>query len=159
MAELPIANLAALLANINRDPKKGKPFSASDFLIFQEKEHTKPVLSAEVAAVALQLRHEGTAPPILLAAWQQVLASAQESAKVPSIRALKSDDGRVWVFCPTWEGGRNIRGGLVTVTANAAGCVVLRDIDRNLATYKVQVPKRPLCGWLEAGLLLVGSED
>lgn len=158
MAELPIANLCALTGNINRDPKKGKPFSASDFALFREAERPKAELAPEVAAVALALRHEDLAPPIVLAAWPQILASATESAQPPSVRALRSDDGRVWVLAPTWE-GRHCRGGLVAVTASAHGRYVLRDIDRPLATYVLQVPQRPHAGWLEGGLLLVAAES
>lgn len=156
MAELPTASLSALTANINKDPKKGKPFSASDFTIFREVEESKAVLSPEVAAVALALRHENQAPPILLTVWPQVLASATESTKPPSVRALRSDDGNVWVVAPTWE-GRNCRGGLVAVTACAAGTSVLRDIDRPLATYTFELPRRPHAAWVEAGLLLVAA--
>ncbi len=157
LQELPVASLSALTANINRDPKKGKAFAPADFALFREREAQQAQLSPEVAAVALALRHEDQAPPVLLAAWTEVLASATESAQVPPVRALRSDDGRVWVLAPSWE-GRNIRGGLVMTTGCAHGTVTLRDIDRNLATYAVQVPKRPLAGWLEAGLLLVCGE-
>ena len=158
MAELPIANLAALTGNINRDPKKGKPFSAMDFALFRDAERPKAELAPEVAAVALALRHEDVAPPIVLAAWPQILASATETAAPPSVRALRSDDGRVWVLAPAWE-GRHCRGGLVAVTASAHGRVVLRDIDRPLATYVLQVPQRPHAAWLEGGLLLMAAES
>lgn len=154
LAELPVASLAALTANINRDPKKGKPFTPADFALFREREAPSARLPPEVAATALALRHEGTAPPIILAAWHEVLASANEAARPPSVRALRSDDDRVWVLCPVWE-GQNIRGGLVATCGNAAGCFTLRDIDRPLATYVVQVPQRNVPGWLESGLLLV----
>jgi len=36
--ELPVAQLAALLANVNRDPKKGKPFAINDFALFGERD-------------------------------------------------------------------------------------------------------------------------
>lgn len=158
MAELPLANLCALTANINRDPSKGKAFSANDFVIFRETERQKAVLPPEVAATALALRHEDKAPPILLAAWPQILASATDSAKVPSVRALTSDDGTVWVLAPAWE-GRHCRGGLVGVTASAYGRITVRDLDRPLATYELQVPKRPHAAWLEGGLLLMAAES
>lgn len=158
MAELPVANLCALTGNINRDPKKGKPFSATDFALFRDAERPQAQLSPAVAAVALALRHEDLAPPILLAAWSQILASATDAAPVPSVRALKNDAGTVWVLAPTWE-GKHVRGGLVAVTACAAGRTVMRDIDRPLATYVLDVPKRPLAGWLEGGLLLLAAEN
>ena len=53
LAELPIAALQALTANINRDPKKSKPFTALDFAMFRERESDDKVLTPEVAATAL----------------------------------------------------------------------------------------------------------
>lgn len=156
LAELPVASLAALTANINRDPAKGKPFAPGDFALFREREEAKATLSPEVAATALALRHEEKLPSIVLCAWSEILASSNETAQPPSVRALRSDDERVVVLCPSWE-GRNIRGGLVAVRS-VSGPVLVRDIDRPLATYLLQVPKRPLAGWLEAGLLLVSGE-
>lgn len=156
LAELPVASLAALTANINRDFKKGKPFAPADFALFREKDKPTAELSAEVAATALALRHEGKLPPIMLTAWQQILASATESTTPPSVRALHSDDGSVWVLCPTWD-GKHCRGGLVAVQGQIGGPKVLRDLDRPLATYVLQIPSRPLAGWLEAGLLLVAG--
>jgi hypothetical protein len=155
LAELPVAALQALTANINRDPKKSKPFTALDFAMYRErKQDEESGLPADVAAVALALRHEDKASPILLAAWPAILKAATTDAKQPDVRALSSDDESVWVLCPRWEGA-NIRGGLVAVSACKHGSIKLRDIDRPLATYTVNVPRRPLAGWLEAGLLLV----
>ena len=157
LAELPIAALQALTANINRDPKKSKPFTALDFAMYrQQKEEQDAGLPPEVAAVALALRHEGKDAPILLAAWPEILKAATTTAKVPEVRALRSDDEAVWVLCPAWEGS-NIRGGLVAVSACRHGLIKLRDIDRPLATYTVKVPRRPLAGWLESGLLLAAE--
>jgi len=156
LQELPVASLAALTANINRDPKKGKPFAPADFALFREQEKPSAELPADVAATALALRHEGKLPTIVLTAWPQVLASANESATPPSVRALHSDDRRVWVLCPTWD-GKHCRGGLVAVDGRISGPILLRDLDRPLATYVLQIPVRPLVGWLEAGLLLVAG--
>lgn len=157
LQELPMAAAQALFANANRDPKRGKPFAPKDFCLFaQRDEEQRPQVPPEVAAVALALRHEGKAPPIVIAAWPQLIAGASATAKVPSVRALRSDDDRVWVLCPSWE-GQNIRGGLVATCGNAAGRIILRDLDRPLATYEVQIPRRPLAGWLESGLLLAGA--
>lgn len=155
LGELPIAALQALTANINRDPKKTKPFTAMDFAMYRERNRDDETgLPADVAAVALALRHENQASPILLAAWPAILKAATTEAKMPDVRALRSDDETVWVLCPRWEGA-NIRGGLVAVSACKHGSIKLRDIDRPLATYSVNVPRRQLAGWLEAGLLLV----
>lgn len=103
--------------------------------------------------MALALRAERKDSPILLAAWDKVLASTVENAKAPSIRALHSDDRQVWVLCPAWENG-NIRGGLVAVGDAIHGPLRLRDVDRPLSTYDVVLPDRRTFAWLEAGLLL-----
>lgn len=159
LAELPTAQLTALTANINRDSKKqSKPFTANDFALFQgEREDDKP-FRPDVAAVALALRHEGKAPPMLLTCWQQVLASATEHCKPPSPRAWHSDDDAVWVLAPAFEGS-NVRGGLVLVRGPISGSVLLRDLDRPLLTHRVELPKRKGFGWIEAGLLLLGPEN
>lgn len=155
LRELPVAQLAALTANINRDPAKSKPFEAADFCLFRDESNRAPeaVFSPEVAAVALELRHQQRAPSLLLTVWPQVLASSQTPAKVPKVRALRSDDDAVWVLAPQWE-GRNIRGGLVLVRGAISGTLHLRDLDRPLLTYDVVIPRRPDFGWIEAGTLL-----
>ena len=157
LAELPIAALQALTANINRDPKKSKPFTALDFAMFRERESDQKVLSPEVAATALALRAEKKDAPILLAAWDKVLASATTSAKIPEVRALHSDDNQIWILCPTWE-GKNVRAGLIAVADHIFGVVRLRDIDRPLTTYSLNIPDRRTFAWLETGLLLPAAE-
>ena len=157
LQELPVAQLAALLANVNRDPKKGKPFSLNDFTLFGDERKDDSVLTPEVAAVALELRHEEQAPPLLITCWPQVLASVKDGTKVPSPRALRSDDQAVWVLAPKWEGA-NVRGGLVLVKGQISGTIVLRDLDKPLLSYTVKLPERPGFGWMEAGCLLVAQE-
>lgn len=159
LQELPIAALQALHANINRDTKKrSKPFTANDFTIFQREDTNAKVLSAEVAATAMALRAERKDAPILLAAWDKVLASATTDAAPPAIRALRSDDEAVWLLCPSWE-GKNIRAGLIAVGDAVHGRIKLRDVDRPLATYTVEVPDRRTFAWLEAGVLLLAPEN
>ena len=156
MQELPQAQHMALLANINRDPKKAKVFTASDFAMFQQPVKDETKIPAAAAAVALELRHEGKLPEMALAAWPQILANAPENPKIPEIRALHSEDNDVWVLAPTWE-ERNIRGGLVAVGRMLGGPIKLRDLDRPLMTYTLRFPHRPLAGYVEAGLLLVAE--
>lgn len=154
MAEVGVAQLAALTANINRDPKKGKAFTIRDFLVYHEnEENARGRVSAQVAAVALSLRHEKRLPEILLVAWKDVLANAAEGTKPPEQRALHSDCGRVWVLAPSWEGA-NLRGGLVAVHGQLQGRLRLRDVDRPLLSYEVMLPARKCAGWLEAEVLL-----
>jgi hypothetical protein len=73
---------------------------------------------------------------------------------MPEVRALHSDDEAVWVLAPVWEAS-GIRGGLVLVRGQISGVTVLRDMDRPLLTYQLQVPQRPGFGWIEAGCLLL----
>lgn len=152
------AQLCALLANINRDPKKGKPFSMHDFQLFAQEQKQQRVFSAEVAAVALALKHEGRAPKLLISCWSEVLSSAGEGTRMPTTRAFHSDDERVWVLAPVWEGSA-VRGGLVLVQGQVSGTVTVRDIDRPLMTHRLTVPHRPGFGWVEAGCLLLAGED
>lgn len=157
LAELPVAALQALTANINRDTKRRtKPFTPQDFAIFRQPDPAESPLPPNVAAVALALRAERLDSPILLAAWDKVLSSATETGALPTIRALHTDDKLVWIVCPDWE-GRNIRGGLVAVGDNIHGPITVRDIDRPLMTYTVVLPDRRTFAWLEAGLLLKTS--
>lgn len=156
LAELPIASLQALLANINRDPKRGQPFELKDFQLFAKAEQEQAKLPAEVAAVALDLRHQDRAPAVLLTIWPDVLASIKADVKAPAVRALANDAQTVWVLCPAFD-GRHVRGALVMVTGWTSGRVRLRDIDRPLAYYDVTVPRRVPASWIEVGLLLKGE--
>lgn len=155
--ELPTAQLAALLGNINRDPSKGEPFTTSSFCLFAERKQEAP-FAPEVAAVALALRHEEKAPPLLLGVWPQVLESSKDGVEPPKIRALSSDDESVWILAPSWE-RRNIRGGLVLVRGRVSGPMSLRDIDRPLMRYCVELPERKGFGWIEADLLLMPARE
>ena len=158
MQELPIAALQALTANINRDSKKRpQPFTPADFAMFATRDDsTEKVLSPQVAATALALRAEKRDAPILLAAWDKVLASADSTTRPPEVRALHDDTRQVWLLCPQWE-GRNIRAGLLAVGDAIHGPITLRDVDRPLATYRITLPNRRTFAWLEAGILLVAA--
>lgn len=87
--------------------------------------------------------------------WADAIATATEHTPTPSPRALVSDDGAVWLVAPQWE-GVNIRA-LVCVADAISGPIVVRDIDRHLLTYTVQIPRRAsaAAGWIEAGHLLI----
>lgn len=154
MAELPVAQLTALMANVNRD-SKAPAFSTEQFCFYREAPEPDG-LSAETAAVALALRHEGRCPQLVLAAWPQVLEAAKQSAAPPAIRALHSEDGTIWVLAPRWESG-NVRGGLVAVRGQIDGTVELRELDRPLIRHRLRIPKRHGFGWLESDLLLVAA--
>ena len=161
LAELPTAQLMALTANLNRDPKrKTEPFTAADFCCFRERERPEDAFTPEVAAVALELRAENAAPPLLLAVWPQILASSK-NGPIPEpleTRAYRTDDEAVWVLAPKWE-GRHCRGGLVLVRGRVIGEVTVRDVDKPLITHRLMVPERQGAGWIEAGCLLLAAES
>ena len=144
------------MANINRDPKKSQSFSTEQFCFYRDTTRQDKGISAETAAVALALRHEDRCPPLVIAAWPQILDAAKDGVPVPSVRALHSEDGSVWVLAPRWESG-NCRGGLVVVRGKIAGSVELRELDRPLMRHRLKLPERKGYGWLESDLLLVAE--
>jgi hypothetical protein len=154
---MPLAQLTALTANINRDSKKApKPFAIQDFCLFADQKRKNDQFPPEAAAIALELRRSGECPEALIGCWPAVLAAADQAVKMPTVRVLWSDDRAVAILAPVWE-GKNIRG-TVVVSAVVRGTVVLRDRDRPLLTYKVQVPERGHFAYVAAGeLLLAGT--
>jgi len=153
--DLPFARFQSLFFNSKRDSKT-KPFEFDTFLTYRApNQDTSKQITAATAAVLLSLQAEEHLHPLLLACWQDVLSSATEHEPMPDVRALVSEDEQVWVIAPQWEGA-NIRG-LVCVGDYIHGPILLRDIDRSLMTYKLNLPHRPAAaaGWLESGLLLV----
>jgi hypothetical protein len=143
---------------MNRDSsKRPEPFALSDFLLFKERSEDNAVFDAEVSAVALSLKNEDFCPPLIVAAWPQILASSKEGVEPPRIRALHSEDDSVWVLAPRWE-GRHIRGGLVAVRGRMHGAITLRDLDRPLNPYRVTLPQHHGFAWIEARSLLLSQE-
>jgi hypothetical protein len=155
VAELPVAQLTALTANINRDTTKGQPFGTEQFCFYRSTTREESI-TAEVAAVALSLRREERCPALILAIWPQILAAATKEAGLPPLRAMHSDDDAVWVLAPRLEGD-GIRGGLVAVRGQISGSVELRELDRPLLTHRLRLPKRAGFGWLESDLLLLAE--
>lgn len=154
VAELPIAQLVALTANLNRDTeKRAQPFRLEEFCFYRDATSESAIL-AEVAAVALDLRRENRCPELILAIWSDVIAAATSEARPPAIRALRSEDGAVWVLAPQFEAG-GIRGGLVAVRGERlSGNLTLMELDRPMLRHAVILPARSGFGWLEANLLL-----
>jgi len=158
-AELPIAQVSAMLANINRDTtKQAQPWPVADFCFYRDRDNadSSSGIPPAAAAVALSLRHESRCPEILIAVWPAILEAADETTKPPPVRALHSDDGAVWVLAPQMiQGG--CRGGLVAVRGAVAGPVLLRELDRPLLTHRLVLPLRHGYGWLEADLWLAAA--
>lgn len=157
LAEMSTAQLTALTANVNRDPAKGQPFTAEDFLLFREDRKDDDDIRPEVAAVALALRNEDRLPALLLTIWPELLEAGKKSASVPRIRALHSDDDAVWVLAPRFEQDGHVRGGLVAVKGQVSGPINLRELDRPLLRHRLVLPERKGFGWLESDLLLVAA--
>lgn len=156
LAEMPVAQLTALTANINRDSKKApKPFGIEEFCMFSNEQRAGDQFPPEAASIALELRRTGECPDALIGCWPDVLAAANENTKVPSVQVLWSDDRAVAILAPSWE-GKNIRGTLV-VSAMVSGTVVLRDRDRPLLTYRVSVPPRGHFAYVAAGELVLAE--
>lgn len=153
LAEVPIVRVWASWLNGYR--KEGTPpLEVADLYAFGEPKTAR--ISAEVAAVIMELQHEQRAHPLLLTVWDEVTKAAVEGVKVPEVRALRSDDQTVWVVAPKWE-GKACRAGLVAVGTQVSGEVLVRDMDRPILTYRVVLPERQGCGWVATGELLAAA--
>jgi hypothetical protein len=150
LAEVPIVRVWASWLNGYR--KEGTPpLEPSELYAFGEPKASR--ISADVAAVIMELQHEQKAHPLLLTVWEDVTKAASENAKVPETRALHSDDRQVWIVAPRWEGAA-CRAGLAAVGSELSGEVLVRDLDRPLLTYRLVLPDQQGCGWVATGLLL-----
>lgn len=150
-----MAQIAAMLANINRDTeKRPQPWPLTEFCFYRDRDtDDSDGIPPAAAAVALGLRHENRCPEILIAIWPSILGAATETATMPAVRALHTADHAVWVLAPVWEQG-GCRGGLVAVRGSISGPVDLVELDRPLLRHRLVLPRRHGYGWLEADLLL-----
>ena len=153
--ERPIAQLTALLFNINRS-ENARVMTERDWWIWNEQNKPVDSLSPATVAAMLALRSTRRLPESLLPAWHLVAAQAHDAGMPPDCKALRSDCGRLWIVAPSWE-GHNIRGGLVGCHGHPGGMVTVRDIDRQLLSWAVTVPRRQRGGWIEADLLLMAG--
>ena len=156
MWELPIAQLASLTANINRDSKRSpKPFTLEDFALFYERDKTEG-FPEQAALVALSLRREQRMPSVLIGVWPQLLEAAKGANGMPQIRALISDDNSVALLAPKAE-GKHWRGLLAVTQYPPKGEVILRDLDRPLLTYSVQLGATDHSSYVSGGELVMAS--
>ena len=129
--EYPIAQLATLTANINRDTKHKKaPFELHDFLLFTQSTDEQSI-RPEAGAAALTMRATGqpVLPSVLYGVWPDIVQAAQQCTKPPSIRALVSDCQTVALLAPVRE-HNNWRGASAPVTQQPPGGVIeLHDHD------------------------------
>jgi len=157
VAEAPVLRLTWLFAMANRaenhEPKE------DDYRIFRVPSDQDDVGIAPVAAAAvLSLHAEQKLPSYGYGCWFDVVKAAKTDVQPPEVRALLGDGCDVLVVAPMWQ-GEHIRGGLVMVGGQFSGAVTLRDIDRPLLSYRVELPKEPAAGWIRAGLLLRAAES
>ena len=155
LLEMPVAALMALTANINRDSeKRTSPFELKDFLLFADPSPTEGgKLTAETAEAVQDLRRRRLLPEFALAAWPEVLKSARKGAKLPEVKALRSECGSVWLINPVPEKG-GLRCGLACVHGVVRGRVRVQDIDRLLIWHEVVLPARDAAGWMAHDLFL-----
>ena len=158
MAEAPILRNTWLLAMVNRS-EKGTPPKEDDYRIFRvpkdEAAQEDNGISPATAAAFLSMANDGTLPPYMLSAWQDVKrVAASETVNTPEVRALVSDCGNAVIVAPSFGDG-NIRCGLVGTCSMIAGPIILRDIDRKHLTYQVVFPDRRSAEWVEASMLLM----
>ena len=156
LLELPIAQLTSLTANINRDSKKTpKPFTLQDFALFHQTDKSDG-LPPNAAMVALSLRRERLMPTVLVGVWPEVLAAAKEATAMPEVRALISDCGSVALLAPKPE-GKGWRGLLAVDSYPPGGLITLRDVDRELLAYSLQLPPTDHMSFVSSDELLAAS--
>jgi hypothetical protein len=155
LLEMPIASLAALTANINRNSeKRSEPFTLNDFLIFKDHDaNDKGKLTAATSAAVQDLRRRRLLPEFMLAAWPEVLKSAKPGVGPPECIALRSACESVWLINPIRESG-GIRCGLVGVHGVVRGPIKVQDPDRLLIWHTVVLPARDAAGWIAHDLFL-----
>lgn len=156
MTELPVAQLASLMANINRDTKRSpKPFTIDDFALFYERDKAEGFPS-QAALVALALRREQRLPSVLIGVWPQLIEAAKGASGMPHTRALISDDNSVALLAPKPE-GKNWRGLLAVTQYPVKGEVLLRDLDRPLLTYAVRLGATEHSSFVSDGELVLAT--
>ena len=89
--ELPVAQLCAMTANQNRDPKKQKKaFALTDFTFFQPKEDQN-LASMRYATAAVHLIKQGKLPTFALFCYKELAPAADENY-VPGVLSFQCED-------------------------------------------------------------------
>jgi len=139
--EVPVANLAALTANINRNADDRKePYRLEDFAFYGEREEATRVGSAAGAAFKAA-GVAGLLPPWALFCWEAVTAGVQDPPPGASQEppAVAFGDGVV-VAAPEEVGG-TLRGLLVARKEASGKAVEIRTPAGQ--TYRIRVPEFP----------------
>lgn len=138
-AEVPIANLAALTANINRpaDDRK-EPYRLEDFAFYGEPEEAARVGSAAGAAFRAA-GMAGLLPPWALFCWEAVTAGVQDPPPGAPQEPPAVAFGDGVVLAAPEEVGGTLRGLLVASSEASGKAVEVRMHDGR--TYRVRVPE------------------
>lgn len=157
LAEAPVLRLTWLTAAINRSsdapPLTREQLESFRCFKLEEDDNTGNIdLDAETAAAMMSLQRENKCPPHLLGAWPWVEKGLKEGIHPPERRALISDCKRVAIINPSIT-QHTITGKIVGVD-NIVGYITVRDIDRQLLSYRVIVPRKGTPGWIARDLTL-----
>lgn len=145
MHEIPVAQLTRTLISVNSTDEKKIP-KLEDLSFFKDAKD-EDGFPPEAAAVAVALLHERKCPKDFIAVWPEIDKAAKKNAKVPSIRALKSECNSVIVLAPTFKDGRV--SGVFSVSNSYRGQVKLIDIDRPFYRVDVRVPMGKAHAYIE----------
>lgn len=135
--ELPVANLAALTANINRDPEGRKePYRLQDFAFYGEQEDVARV-APRAGAAFRAAGMAGLLPAWALFCWEGVTAGAPEEPQGGPL--LAAADG-VLMVAPVEVGG--MLQGLLVARQDASGQTVELSTTEGQC-YRVRIPDFP----------------
>ena len=132
--ELPVANLASLTANLNRDPEsKSKPFTAQDFSFFDEQEERNDGPDSTMAAAYMSLVNARALPRWALFCFTQMEQSAK-GGKLPHQVAAQADG--VLLLGPRFAGDALC--GLLIADHSASGTKVKLEVEDQ--EYVILIP-------------------
>jgi hypothetical protein len=133
--EIPTANLAALTANINRDPESRKePYGLADFTFYGEREEEAARVAPRAAAAYKAAGMADLLPAWALFCWDAVTAGAPEGTPEGPLVALGPG---VAMVAPSEAGG--MLRGLLVARSDASGQTVDLTTPEG-ASYRVRVP-------------------
>ena len=132
--ESPIANIASMMANQNRDPKKRKePYKLEHFCLYKPKEEQN-LPKYVYGSAAIEAINNGLYPSWALFCYKELAASAHDSYKPSNCIAVSED---AILLHPTVESD-GIRGLLIAM--ESAGGQKRTLVDAKGTSYYVTIP-------------------
>lgn len=134
LGELGVATLSALFTNANRDPKKGKPASPSDFFYFAPKQTQVDIPSTAADAFFSLVADE------VMPSWALGIAPIDKLRQVKQNRPVSRP--RAWVgegallLLPRVEG--QVVQAAIALLDGVSGSVLVMDIDSG-TTFSIEV--------------------